>query len=258
MNRYPVASESTSFQLIPREVLVDGYQFNVRSHYSANEHTVVLIHGIGVSQKYLLPLAEVLAKSFTVICIDMPGYGETKKPNPPLSLRQLTDLTLRLLKQEDIQKPVLIGQSMGCQIAARIGARQPGYIQKMILISPTINRQERSSIMQAYRLFQDTLREPWSLNLIIITDYLKYGPLRYMKTQKDMIADRIENYLRKCTQPTLIIRGTRDKIVPHDWAIFLSELTHNMQLLEVEDGPHNLQFTHTNTVANLCQEYIEK
>ena len=40
----------------------------------------VLVHGVGVSGRYMLPVARVLARDHSVYVPDLPGYGKSGRP----------------------------------------------------------------------------------------------------------------------------------------------------------------------------------
>jgi 2-hydroxy-6-oxonona-2,4-dienedioate hydrolase len=42
---------------------------------------VVLVHGLVVSSRYMVPLAEVLARWFDVYAPDLAGFGRSEKPS---------------------------------------------------------------------------------------------------------------------------------------------------------------------------------
>ena len=43
---------------------------------------VVLVHGLVVSSRYMLPVAEQLAPYYRVYAPDLPGFGKSAKPPP--------------------------------------------------------------------------------------------------------------------------------------------------------------------------------
>src|SRR5213593_2730802 len=50
---------------------------------------VVLVHGYGVSGRYMLPLARSLAPFVSVFAPDLPGYGRSQRPPSPLGVADL-------------------------------------------------------------------------------------------------------------------------------------------------------------------------
>jgi len=53
--------------------------------------TVVLVHGLVVSGRYMLPTLELLAPAFRVYSPDLPGFGKSEKPPRVLDVAGLSD-----------------------------------------------------------------------------------------------------------------------------------------------------------------------
>lgn len=228
----------------------------MRSNKDKKGQTIILIHGIGVSEKYFRPLAETLATDYHVVSINLPGWAKTSKPKKPLSLDELADVLTEFIRQLRINKPILIGQSMGCQIVMRVVAKRPELASKIILMGPTVNKDERSAQRQMIRLLQDGLREPPTLNWILVTDYLRFGIRRYLRTAQFMLDDAIEKSVRDSQLPVLIIRGSNDKIVPRNWTSYLQSTSTIVTFKEI-NGPHNVHYIQPQKVASLCRHFIE-
>lgn len=241
-----------------QNVPVDDYMVYTRSNNRKSAKTIILVPGIGVSERYFRPFAEYLANNYNVVSINLPGWARTKKPSRALDLDELATILARFIVQQQIAKPILIGQSMGCQIVVHLSAKQQVEIDKIILLGPTINKYERTRPLQLLRLMQDGLREPFAVNWILLTDYIKFGALRYLATQNYMMRDKIEETIIQCSQQALIVRGTRDKIVPKKWVEFLASKTMKASVKEVTGQPHNLQFTRPEELTRICMEFIER
>lgn len=141
----------------------------------------------------------------------MPGYGRTPRPDHALSPAELADVVAEYFAETHVPQAVIVGQSMGCQVAAQLVVRHPLLCKRLVLIGPTVNKWERNLWMQGLRLLQDTFREPAKANFIIFSDYLLMGLSRYLKTAKYMIEDRLDERVRHIATPTLIVRGSKDK-----------------------------------------------
>jgi pimeloyl-ACP methyl ester carboxylesterase len=237
---------------------IDGFEIGVRTNnYDPQKQTIVLIHGIGVSSNYFLPLAKTLATIYNVYALDLPGYGSTVKPPKPLNVDELAQVTGAFLQHHNLTNVTLIGHSMGCQIVARLNDIHPERIGKMILLAPTVNRKERSVFIQGMRLFQDTFYEAPKVNAIIFSDYLRMGVRRYLQTSKYMVDNHIEDSLINTSTPCLIIRGEKDHIVPHTWAWYLESLSEHNSVHEIKGAPHAFQYKFAQEVKNICQTFIE-
>jgi pimeloyl-ACP methyl ester carboxylesterase len=89
---------------------------------------VVLVHGYGVSSSYLVPLAHALAPSHRVYVPDLPGHGRSPHAPAPLDVPALADALLAALTALDVQRAVLVGNSLGCAIAVEAAVRAPARV----------------------------------------------------------------------------------------------------------------------------------
>jgi pimeloyl-ACP methyl ester carboxylesterase len=90
---------------------------------------VVLIHGLDSSARinWQMPgTIDALAKDHQVIAIDLPGYGESDKPDDPAAYgEQWIDDVILLLDHLNIRKAHIVGYSMGGTVALKLIAEHP-------------------------------------------------------------------------------------------------------------------------------------
>jgi pimeloyl-ACP methyl ester carboxylesterase len=218
----------------------------------AGRRPFVLIHGIGVSQRYFGPLLAELSRQFRVVSLDLPGFGSSSRPPQALTIPELADVVAQFIAQEQLSSPILVGQSMGCQVVSQLAAAHPNITGHIVLISPTVYDHERTIFKQSWRLFQDTFFEPPLVNAIVLGDYLRCGPRRYLATVPHMLTHHLEDQLPRLRAQYLVIRGSRDRIVPHDWAAKLAGASPRASFAQIAGAPHLVQFTHAAQVARLC------
>lgn len=223
-----------------------------------SKRSVILVHGIGASGRYFIPLARELEANYSVYIPDLPGYGKTAKPPSALTVEELAQALLSFIDEQKITDPILLGHSMGCQIIAHVNKMRPNFVHILVLISPTVNPNERSVFKQGMRLLQDSLHETFSVKVILFSDYLRMGPLRYIATSRWMVKDKLEKTLSNSIPPTLIIHGSGDCIVPRTWVEYLKQQSPNISSSEIVAAPHALQYKYAREVAKLFNEYIEK
>ncbi|MFP5416482.1 MAG: alpha/beta fold hydrolase [Actinomycetes bacterium] len=219
---------------------------------------LVLVHGIGMSGDYFLPFARVMARQRRVYLLDLPGYGSTPKPPEPLSVPQLADAARTAVARLALRNPVLVGQSMGCQVVADAVAADPTSCAGYILIGPTVDPAAHGTVRMASRLGRDILRESAGNNAVVLRDYLRMGPLRYLRTSRFMLADRIEETIGGCAAPGLVVRGGRDPIAPRAWVDQLARLAPDAVTAEVPGAAHNVQHTHPDQLARACAAFLSR
>ena len=99
---------------------------------------VVLIHGMGVSSRYLVPTAQRLAPDYDVAAPDLPGFGLSGHPAQVLDVPGLADALAAWMRAARIARAALLGNSFGCQIIADLAARYPELVERVVLQGPTI------------------------------------------------------------------------------------------------------------------------
>ena len=132
----------------------------------------------------------------------------------------------------------------------------PGLCAGYVLVGPTVDPTARSLLGQGRRLLRDTAREPLRTNAVVVRDYLRMGPLRYLRTARHMLRDRIEEDIRGCTPPGLVVRGSRDPIARRDWSRRLARAAPDARFLEIPGAPHNVQHTDPRELAAACAPFL--
>ena len=204
---------------------------------------MVLVHGMVVSSRYMVPTAERLAPLCNVYAVDLPGYGKSAKPAKVLSLAELADALAGWMQAAGLERAHLVGNSFGCQIIAEFAVRHPARVERLVLQGPTVDPDARSLWRQFLRLAHNSSREPKSLGFISLADYWAAGLRRAWATMHMAIADRIEEKLPRIRAPTLVVRGTRDPLVPHAWAARVAQLLPRGSLREIPGAPHTINYS---------------
>ncbi len=75
----------------------------------ADRPAVVLIHGLNVSSRTMLPTAELLAADFRVFVPDLPGCGESGKPGHALPIPALAEVVLAWMSALGLERAALTG-----------------------------------------------------------------------------------------------------------------------------------------------------
>ncbi|MCU1444552.1 alpha/beta hydrolase [Cryobacterium sp.] len=215
----------------------------------------VLVHGIGMSHRYLASLHRDLARSGTVHSVDLPGFGRSPKPADGVSIEQYADYLGELIPLLSARPAVLVGHSMGAQFVVETAARYPELVSHLALIGAVTDPARATVLRQALDLARDTLKEPLSGNLTVFTDYIRCGPRWYLATLRPMLAYRTDLRLKQVDAPTLVIRGERDPVSRHGWAAYLAARPRDGRLLELP-GRHLVQLTSTVATAEGIREHV--
>nr|WP_246279649.1 alpha/beta hydrolase [Psychromicrobium silvestre] len=220
--------------------------------------TVVLIHGIGMGQQYFGLLRDELVKSFHVLLVDLPGFGDSPEPEHSLPMPRLADLLAECLRESQSAPVVLLGHSMGTQIVSELAVRHPELLSHLVLIAPTVNASERSMWQQSFRMLQDLWGESPLVGGIGLVLYAKAGPRWFLKKFKSMLAHRIEDVVPKITVKTLVIRGSEDRVCPRDWVWGIAEAIPGSTMLEAQGRGHEAMITSAEPVARMVRDHARR
>lgn len=215
--------------------------------------SIVLVHGLGVSSRYMMPTAERLSAHAHVYAPDLPGFGLSQRPRRALDIPQLSDVLAAWMKAERLESAVLIGNSLGAQIIVDFAVRYPERVERAVLVAPTIDPRARVFMRQLARLLLDAAREPLSLLRIVTGDYLRAGLARASRTLSYALVDRIEDKLPLMQTRTLVVRGGRDPIVPQQWMEDATALLPRARLVVIPRAAHAVNY---NSPDELAQEVL--
>lgn len=217
----------------------------------------ILLHGIGMGRHYWGALTDTLDAHGRVYALDLPGFGDAPEPENPLSMAQSGDLIAELVERKRLERPVLVGHSMGSQVAVEAAARHPDLFDSLVLIGPTVNPDERRVSTQALRLVQDlwgAQRRVFGIGLIY---YLKAGPRWYFKTLGTMMSHEVEKTMPRVRAKTLVVRGGDDRLCPRSWVDRIVAAIPGARLVEVPGTGHEVMMTHGKAVGSLIARHAE-
>lgn len=214
---------------------------------------VLLLHGIGVSSRYFHRLAPVLAERSRTIAVDLPGFGRARKPARRLPVEDYAALVAEFLDDRSLLGVVVIGHSMGAQIATNLARRRPDLVSQVVLLGPVMAPVDRTPLRAGSRLALDILRESPHSNALVLTDYARCGPRWYLKVLPSMLAYRIEDDLPELGMPVTIVRGDRDPIARAEWAHAIGSLAPHGRLVEVPGAPHVVMLSRPREIARLVR-----
>lgn len=216
----------------------------------------ILIHGIGMGRTIFADLVHHLGKiaPTRTITIDLPGYGEAPEPARVLTIERTADLIAAFLRSRELTGVVLIGHSMGTQVAVEVAARHPESVEKLVLVAPTVDPRERTAAWQIMRLAQDLAVESPRVVFVGAREYLRAGPHLRGKFRA-MLVHRPETTYPRVAAPTLVLRGENDFVCSRAWCRFVAASLADGRLAEVEGHGHETMIRDAAPAAALIDEF---
>ncbi|MGW7056014.1 alpha/beta fold hydrolase [Streptomyces sp. NPDC054887] len=221
--------------------------------------SVVLVHGLGLSGRYFVPLARRLAASGTTVFVpDLPGNARSRagvRRAPDVA--ELAGALTRWHQRLRLGPSLLVANSVGCQVVAALAARQPRLVRRMVFVGPALEP-GASAWRQCARLLADAPREPLSLLAVAATDYLVTGPFRFAASFRHALRDAAESFeghLAQVHVPTLVVRGAGDTIASDTWTRRVARMVRDGRAAEVHGAAHAAHYSAPDAVAALIRQF---
>jgi len=191
---------------------------------------LVLLHGIGSSSASWLFQLESL-KGFRLIAWDAPGYGESdflKSREPRVS--EYADALHAFLERLLLKDVVLVGNSLGCLMAAAYAAAHPERVRSMLLLGPAAGhggdkKKLEERLKQLDDLGPEGLAEKRSPTLVaassppIALELVRWSQRRirpdgYRQAVHCLASGRLADDARQFRKKVLVACGSEDIITP--------------------------------------------
>jgi pimeloyl-ACP methyl ester carboxylesterase len=226
---------------------------------------IVLLHGTSSSLHTFDAWAERLSTQRRVLRVDLPGFGLTGPfPDRDYSIQHYVHWLHAFLQQSNVTHFVLVGNSLGGNIAWNYVARYPDSVDKLILIDSSRYPIAAQSTPLAFRLAQTPVLKhglKWItprfmaqssvINVYAdsskVTDPLidRYFELTLRAGNRQALGDRFKSQsppdtslIKAIQQPTLILWGAQDRLTPLELAHRFHEDLPNSQLVVLENTGH--------------------
>ncbi|MGO4189568.1 alpha/beta fold hydrolase [Pseudarthrobacter sp. TAF60_1] len=212
--------------------------------------TYVLLHGIGVSHRYLARLHQELALVADVHSFDLPGFGDAPRPTRQVPVGEYAAFVRAALADAGVTSCVVIGHSMGTQHAVELALQEPDLVGGVVLMGPVVDPRRKSVARQALALTRDAMfSESLSSNAIVFSDYFRAGPRWYLTELPVMMQYPMEARVPGVNQPLLVLRGSQDPVAGREWCQRLAAQAPQGGLTEIPGHGHVFQHTATGPTA---------
>ncbi|HEY9013190.1 MAG TPA: alpha/beta hydrolase [Devosia sp.] len=96
---------------------------------------IVLLHGGLMSGSSFAPIIDTMAENHQVVTIDLQGHGHTLPFDRPMTFEAMADDVAGVIEHLGLEKPAILGYSLGSTTALRVGIQHPDLVSKLVLVS---------------------------------------------------------------------------------------------------------------------------
>jgi pimeloyl-ACP methyl ester carboxylesterase len=168
----------------------------------------------------------------------------------------MADALAAWMDSMDIGRAALVGNSLGCEVLVELAVRHPDRVERLVLQGPTPDSEQASALRQVMLFCVTGLFEHWSLGGIAVVDYLRGGVWRYIQTFRHMQAYRVEEALSRIAVPVLVVRGSRDFLVPQAWANRIAHRLPAGRLVVVPGAAHGMNYSHSRELRDVILPFL--
>jgi pimeloyl-ACP methyl ester carboxylesterase len=207
----------------------------------SGKETIIFIHGLGSYLPAWKKNIDGLKSQYRCIAIDLPGYGKSSK-NPHSGMMTFYAAYIKeFVEKLNLTNVILTGHSMGGQISMMAAMKYPDVVKKVILVAPagferfTEGQKQWFCDIMTLEGVKTTNTENIQTNLaynfynvpadaeFMITDRIAMRTAKdfdaycYAVTQsvKGMVNEPVIDILNEIKQPTLILFGENDNLIPN-------------------------------------------
>jgi pimeloyl-ACP methyl ester carboxylesterase len=234
--------------------------YGVKIHYveAGSGPVVVLLHGLGGNTTNWAFNIAPLAQKYRVIVPDQIGFGQSDKPLINYRINTYVDFLDAFLKGLKIERASLVGNSMGGWVAAAYTIAHPEKVERLVLVdaagfsfAPGFDTGQLIKLNPSTREgMKELVSRVFYNKLIFMSDAfidasmaarINAGDGHTIRSITESIIRRedfLDNRLAVIKQPTLIIWGREDGLLPlADGQRFQKEIS-NSQLIVFDQCGH--------------------
>jgi pimeloyl-ACP methyl ester carboxylesterase len=190
---------------------------------------LLLVHGLGARSEDWSPMMPTLAaQGFHVYAPDLLGYGRSPRPNVPYSIPLEENVVVNFMHAVGLQRADVDGWSMGGWIAAELALDHPQMVERLVLDDSAGIAYQLSFPPSAFvptdaaglnRLLALLTPHPQRLPAFVVRATLRKvkreGPI-IQQSMNSMLSGTglLDTRLKDITQPTLIVWGSEDHLIP--------------------------------------------
>jgi len=197
-----------------------------------SKSTLILVHGLGASAERWSRAIPYFEKEYHIIVPDLIGFGYSDKPVVDYTTDFFSDFLKKFLDSLGIEKPNIIGSSLGGQVTAEYASKNKN-IKKLTLVSPSGVMKQSTPALDAYIMaalypneanaknaFEMMEGSGLEVDASIVEGFIERmklpnAKMAFMSTILGLKnAEMITNKLQSINVPTLIVWGSADPVIP--------------------------------------------
>jgi pimeloyl-ACP methyl ester carboxylesterase len=243
-----------------QEGYVEADGFRVRYLEAGRGRPLVYLHGAGGVR--LSRAHDLLAEQYRVIALEVPGFGRSPSNERSPSMGDLARTMAEAVANLGLERYRLLGTSFGGRLALWMAVQFPERLDALVLAAPAailpeghvrgdVPPEQRASLLFAHPERQPP-REPPDPAVVAKQEALVR---RLRGPNRD---PELESRFGEMTVPTLVLFGTKDRMIPPEMGRIYREMLPNCHLVLVYDAGHAIDADRPEAFASVVGDFLER
>jgi pimeloyl-ACP methyl ester carboxylesterase len=159
-------------------------------HIYGEGYPIILLHGFGEDARIWNNQVSFLSEFYKVIVPNLPGIGNSELPDFDLSMTRFSEFLVKILQQENIEKTILFGHSMGGYIAMDFIRMNKKFLDAVSLVHSTTKEDDdakKENRRKSIKLIQNDGKEVFLKAMI---------PNLYSDVSKKELENELDSHLK--------------------------------------------------------------
>jgi pimeloyl-ACP methyl ester carboxylesterase len=217
---------------------------------------LVMVHGLAASTSWWRRNIPCFAQHYTVYALDLVGFGHSRSWLP-LGVDDAAELLAAFIAALGHQRVDLMAHSLGGHISLLLAARYPERVNKLVLAAAAGGAAMWASMpaMMTRALMASLYCGPRFLPIVTL-DSLRAGPIVLWKAATNLLQSDIRPLYAQIHNPTLLIWGDRDVLVPIRIGDLLLHSLPNVRIEIIPRAGHVVMFDQAERFNQLALDFL--
>ncbi len=274
--------------LIPQTLKIEGY--TIFYAVKGEGKPILLLHGYGAGMWVWEKQIDLLSQFYRVYALDLIGHGFSDRPKISYTPEAYIHFLKDFMDGVGIERAILIGNSMGGGLAWAIAGLFPERVEKLILVNavpPDVLEQVKNESFRALVAIKDIPFLPYlviasrnrhsirwillecvsNFNLItpeVVERQYQLSKIKgstwalYSTFKNAQYGTKLKDCLSRISQPTLLIWGDRDLVLPLSIGRYLHRIIPHSRLLVIEKSAHIPMWENSEEVNQAILDFLRE
>jgi pimeloyl-ACP methyl ester carboxylesterase len=270
------------------DVPANGLRLSTYLYGPPDATPLLFLHGLGATKVSWLPNLVPLAEKYRLIVPDLPGHGESDKPRTDYTPRYFARSMRKLLETVGVEKAVVVGNSMGGRVALELAVRSPDRVTALALLAPAVPGlrvryllgfmkvipseiamipfpvRERLMKFVISQLFVDPSVLTEEGRVAAADEFIRIyrvpeARMAFLDSLRHVITESPKPFwarMRRIRQPSLVVWGEKDRLLPVRLAPKLAGALPNSELVLMPNVGHVPQFEAVDETNRLLLKFL--